>query len=472
MFSGRTLYQQKFKSWQEADKSDFVVVYGRRRVGKTHLIRETFNNQFSFYTTGLANTDMAGQLQNFHYALQDFGSKLEEAPETWMAAFRELEQVLKRDKRKKKVVFIDELPWLDTPRSQFLPALEHFWNHWASARKDILLIACGSAASWMINKLLNNTGGLHNRVTQQIHLKPFTLFECEEFFKKKGIVLDRYQIIELYMAFGGIPFYLEAINKGESATQSIDRLCFGENARFKNEFNNLFASLFKKSDSHIAIVQALSKKSKGLTRSEVSKISGILSGGTLSKCLNELGSSGFIRVYTPFQKKKRDSLYQLTDPFSLFHQEFMASKDALEAGYWSTVLDTPKQRSWAGFAFERVCLAHINQIKRALGISGILTSVSSWRSSQSKNGAQIDLLIERRDRVINICEMKFSINPFTISKAYLQNLRNKIGTFRAETNTKMAVHLVMITTFGVTQNEHTSLVQHSIDMDALFQDET
>ena len=473
MIIGRAFEQIKIKELVDSDKSEFAVLYGRRRVGKTYLIREYFKNTFSFYATGLANTEMPLQLLNFHHALVKYGKAGGEPPANWLEAFKELEQLLEKGRSKRKVIFIDELPWMDSPRSGFLPAFEHFWNHWASARKDVLLIACGSAASWMINNLLNNRGGLHNRVTQRIKINPFNLGECEAFLKHKGLALNRYQIMELYMAFGGIPFYLEAMEKGQSAAQNIDRLCFGSNALFKNEFNNLYASLFKKSENHTAIVKALSQKTKGLTRSEISKQAKIPTGGTLTKVLQELQESGFIRVYTPFQRKTKDSLHQLTDPFSFFHLQFIANAKGAGAGFWINGIDSPRHRAWAGFAFERVSFKHIDQIKKALGISGIQTSISSWRSNTSPTGAQIDLLIERKDQVINICEMKFSINPFTITKKYAEELRNKVGTFQQETKTKMAVFLTLVTTYGIMENQHSlGLVQNEIKMDALFEPES
>ncbi len=469
MIVGRVAEKQKLKKLFDSPRSEFAIVFGRRRVGKTFLVREYFKGRFSFHVTGLANADKTLQLHNFHNALQQHGKTGEEPPADWLEAFQELQQILEKDRKKKKVVFIDELPWMDGPRSGFLPAFEHFWNHWASARKDILLIACGSAASWMIGNLLNNRGGLHNRVTQRLKISPFNLGECEAFIKKKGLALSRYQILEIYMAFGGVPFYWEALEKGQSAAQNIDRLCFGKNALFQNEFENLYASLFRKSERHTAIVRALSRKTKGLTRSEISRQTKIPSGGTFSKTLQELEESGFLRIYTPFQKKTRDSLYQLTDPFSFFHLQFMENAKG-RSGHWLSGIDSPKQRAWAGFAFERACFKHVAQIKKALGIGGVQTSISSWRSSGQEGGAQINLLIERRDQVINICEMKFSIHPFSITKKYAEELRRKLGVFIQETKTRKAVFLTLVSTYGLAENQHSlGLVQNVVEMEALFE---
>ncbi|MCC6371112.1 MAG: AAA family ATPase [Bacteroidia bacterium] len=451
-------------------KSEFIALYGRRRIGKTFLIRNLFEGKFTFKLTGLANATLEEQLANFNTALQEQYPKLKfQNAANWMQAFQQIKLVIAKSKQKKKIVFIDELPWFDSPHSGFIPALEHFWNSWASARKDILLITCGSAASWMINVLINNKGGLHNRVTQKIKIEPFTLRECKDLLKHKKIALDDYQIIQLYMVLGGIPFYWEAIEKGSSAAQSINQLCFESNSLLKNEFTNLYKSLFAKAERHEAIIEALAKKGMGLSRDEISKASKLANGGGLTRLLGELEESGFIRRYTPFGKKLRNSLYQLSDFFSLFHIRFMKGQKTVEKNHWLKMIDSPKHRSWSGYAFEQVCLAHIPQIKKALGISGLETETFAWRSTQSKNGAQIDLIISRRDGIINICEMKFSINAFSINKSYDAELRNKLGVFKTETQTKKSLFLTFISTFGLQVNAYSGNVQNELKMNALFE---
>ncbi len=468
---GRTKELDAFITLESSSKSEFVAVYGRRRVGKTYLIRNALKNNFTFQLTGLANASMKQQLANFNVAITKF-SKAKKAPDlptTWFEAFRQLIELLEKNKASKKVIFIDELPWLDTPKSGFISALEHFWNDWASARKDILLIVCGSAASWMISKLINNKGGLHNRVTYKMKIEPFTLSECESFLQSNHVNWNRHQIIETYMTMGGIPFYLEAIKPTLSAAQNINNLCFTENGLLNDEFNNLYASLFKYSNNHIAVVEALSKKTMGLTREEIIKLAKLPGGGGTSKVLDELEVSGFIRKYIPLGRRIKDSLYQLTDFYTMFYFKFIKNNKYNNKNYWLNIIDTPKHRAWSGYAFELICLTHINQLKKALGISGIQTTVASWRSKNAAEGAQVDLLIERKDEVINLIEAKFSINKFTIDKKYAANLRNKIGTFKSETKTNNAVHLSMVTIYGITPNEYaTGLVQQSITADSLF----
>lgn len=452
-----------------SDKPEFIALYGRRRIGKTYLVRNVFEDKFTFRLTGVAQATLQEQLANFNMAmLEQYPQAGHKNANNWMEAFQQIKQVIEKSKQKKKIIFIDELPWFDTAHSRFIQALEHFWNSWASNRKDVLLVVCGSAASWMINKLINNKGGLHNRVTQRLKIEPFTLNECQDLLKHKKITLEHYQLIQLYMALGGIPFYWDAIKKGMSAPQHINKLCFEPNGLLKDEFNKLFKSLFAKAERHEAIVTALAKKSKGLTREEISKESKIPTGGNLTDLLDELEESGFIRRYIPFGKQSRNSLYQLCDFFTLFHIKFIKRQKIFDENYWLNMIDSPKHRAWSGYAFEQVCLAHIPQIKKALGISGIETETSSWKSTQSKDGAQIDLVIDRRDGVINLCEMKFSISPFIIDKKYDAELRNKVGSFRTETQTKKSVFLTMLTTYGLQNNSYAGNVQNDFKMDILF----
>jgi len=455
----------------ESHKSEFVALYGRRRVGKTFLVKTLFNQRYTFQLTGLSNSNTKGQLKNFYANLLRFDPTVsnKEMPESWYDAFQLLISYLEKSTDDKKIVFIDELPWLDTLRSDFITALEHFWNGWAAHRNDILLIACGSATSWMIEKLINNRGGLHNRVTKRIHLQPFTLSETEAFLKMKGGVFERYEIVQLYMAMGGIPFYLEDIDVKKSIPQNIDRLFFSYDGLLKNEFQNLYQSLFRKAERHISIIEALTKKSKGLTRNELAAATKLSKGGRFTVILDELEQCGFIKKYLPFGKKNKGSLYQLIDPYSLFYLKFVKDSKSAGTGAWLTKIDHPSWRAWSGYAFESVCFYHLQNIKKHLQIGAVYTEVSSWKSQATEKGAQIDLVIDRRDRVINLCEIKFSEKEFVITKTYAENLKDKVAAFKEETGTKKSLFLTFLTTFGVKENQHsTRLVQNQLTMNALF----
>jgi uncharacterized protein len=470
---GRLSEQKLLQSLAEGKRPAFVAVYGRRRVGKTYLIRSLFEDRFCFYMTGIANVDTPQQLTNFHAGLQRFFPQFEDenVPVDWFKAFQNLIKGLESLPREgKKILFFDELPWLDTPNSLFISALEHFWNSWGSVREDIMLIVCGSAASWMVNELINNTGGLYNRITHSIEIMPFTLAECEAFFKSRFAAYNRYQLLQLYMVFGGIPFYLDEIDPEKSFVQNVNDLCFTPRGRFRKEFEKCYTSLFKKSERHLAIVTALAKKSKGLNRSTLLKAAKLSDNGSVSNVIRELEESHFIRKYQAFGKKKNGVIYQLCDFFSLFHLKFIQDNNALEEDFWINGIDSPAIRAWSGYAFEQVCLAHIPQLKKALGISSVQTQSTAWAGSDDEHGTQIDLVIERRDQVINLCEMKFSIKPYTIDKEEEAKLRKKMEVFQRLTKTNKALWLTFVTTFGLAKNHHAqSVVQQSIMMDALFE---
>jgi uncharacterized protein len=456
----------------KSSKSEFIILYGRRRVGKTFLINRRFGEHFTFRVTGLAKTTIQKQLVNFQSSFNGMAHEsiiLNETPLNWFMAFQSLIKLAEADTRSRKVIFFDELPWFDSRGSDFLSALEHFWNSWASYRTDVLLIGCGSAASWMINQLIHNHGGLHNRLTERIALQPFTLSETEAFLKSKGGNYDRYQLLELYMVMGGIPYYLDNVQINRSVAQNIDRMFFSINGILSTEYDDLYRSLFNNPTKHIAVVEALTQKSKGLTRSELLELTQLPDGGSTKKVLDELEQSGFIKKYLPFGKGKRDALYQLIDPFTLFYMSFVKDTMAEGEGSWLAQFDSPKWQAWSGYAFEYLCRYHVKNIKNHLQIGGVYAEISTWRSLTKSGGAQIDMLIDRKDRVINVCEMKFSTKPFTITKAYADNLRNKMMVFRTETDTNKTLFLTIIAAYGLAENQYSqNMVHDALDMNALF----
>jgi AAA+ ATPase superfamily predicted ATPase len=467
---GRDREVDILQTYYESEDPEFVVVYGRRRVGKTFLIRECFNDEFYFYFTGIANSNVSAHMERFGKSVREYGLVDREVPKTWMEAFDQLESLVRKSKNhQRKVLFFDEMPWMDTARSEFLPALEYFWNSFASRRKDILLIVCGSAASWMTNKLFKNKGGLHNRITGRVFLQPFTLEQCEQYLKSRKVSFGRYDIVECYMVFGGIPYYLRQLNGAYSLTQNIDRLFFAADAPLRDEFINLYASLFKNSESYIEVIKALSKKAKGLTRNELVAAISISDGGTLTNILEELELSGFIRTYQAFPQKNNGSLYQLMDNFSLFCLRFTVGKKGFDEHYWSNIRESGMLNAWRGYAFEQVCLAHLYQIKQALGISGVLVNASSWRSRSSTPAVQIDLVLDRGDNLINLCEIKYSKYKFEITKDYEETLRNRQRAFAVETGTRKTVHTTLITTYGIKINSHSGIVNSEVTMNQLFQ---
>jgi AAA+ ATPase superfamily predicted ATPase len=454
----------------QSGEPEFIAVYGRRRVGKTYLINEFFGEEFSFSVTGLAGEDKAAQLKNFCVSIKKYGGGESDA-DNWYDAFENLISLLEKSRaHDRKIIFIDELPWLDTRKSGFLSALEHFWNGWAASHREILLIVCGSATSWMINKLIRNRGGLHNRVTRRMRINPFTLGETEEYLLYKNINVSRIDIAQAYMVFGGIPFYLKQLEQGRSIAQNIDRLCFEKDSFMRDEFSVLFKSLFKNSENHLKVLTALGSKRNGLLREDILDLTGLNSGGGVTMVLNELEQCGFIETYNDYSGKSGRYIYQLTDLFTAFYLKFMRNNKQLDTGYWSKIIGSGTYYAWVGPTFEKLCRMHIDKIKTKLSIGGILATPYAWAKTgkEGEKGAQIDLLIDRNDNIINICECKFVNEKFVIDKDYDEALRNKIGVFVREVKTRKAPHLTMISTYGVKQNKYSGIVQSEVLLDDLF----
>ena len=455
--------------YMSSDKAEFVVIYGRRRIGKTFLIKQFFKEQFTFYLSGAENADKSQQLFNFTTALNEYSDTQYPFVDSWQQAFVQLREYLQKVKtRGRKVIFIDELPWFDSPKSGFLSAFEYFWNTYASAKKEIFLVVCGSATSWIMNKIIKNRGGLHNRVTRQLFLNPFTLNETEQFLKAKKMTMPRFQIAECYMIMGGIPYYLEQLEKQYSLAKNIDNLFFKKKGVLREEYAKIYHSLFKSPEKYMQVIETLARKRKGLSRDEVSQFSGISNGGGLTNILEELEQCGFIAINDNFSSIKKNKIYQLIDFYSLFYLHFVKDKKGTNSDYWSTLTDNTSHRAWAGFSFELLCQSHIEQIKKTLSIGGVVSYLSSWRSKEAKNGAQIDLIIDRNDNVINLCEMKFSNKVFTIDKNYDKALQNKKWTFAEEVQTKKALHTTMITTYGLKRNMYWHNIQSEVTMEDLF----
>lgn len=473
MLIGRDREKKVLENALHDDYSRFIAVYGRRRIGKTFLIRETFGYRFTFQHAGISAGSMKEQLFAFEASLRDAGYIPDKKAANWMEAFEELKDLIRSSTEKRKVIFIDELSWMDTPNSRMLSALEHFWNSFASARKDIVLIVCGSAASWMLSKVIHSKGGLYHRLTDQIHLQAFSLSECEAYVRSKGLSMTRNQILQCYMIFGGVPFYWSFLQKGMSLYQNIDAALFAADAPLKDEFKYLYASIFKNPDVHLAIIQALGKKKAGMTREEIIEKSHVANSGDLTNKLEELESCGFIRKYYAYGMKKKNAVYQLMDCFTLFYYQFLEAGPTDEH-FWTNQINTPAVNTWMGLAFERICLDHIPQIKKKLGISGILTQVNSWycKADPDKGviGSQIDLLIVRKDQVINLCEMKYAQTDYAITAKTEQSIRNKIHDLSLFIPARYAVFPTLVTSFGLVENSYSGSIQSVITMDDLFEE--
>ena len=476
---GREQEVQKLKELYNSGEAEFVAIYGRRRVGKTYLVSETFAGKMAFHHAGLSplemeeidgSTPLRKQLKHFYNSLILHGMKKSRCPDNWLDAFLMLELFLQeRDNGKRQVVFFDELPWMDTQKSGFLTAFEGFWNTWGCYRKNLMVIVCGSATTWIKNKLIDNNGGLYGRLTYEIKLSPFSLKDCKDFVESKKVKLSEYDIVQAYMIMGGIPYYLKHLEKGKSLAQSVDSVFYAKNAPLKDEFDRLFASVFKNPDKMKAIIECIGKKNAGYTRQEISQLTGITAGGTLSEDLDALIASDFIIKYIPFGMGARDECYKLADPFCLFYLRFVKNKSSLDNSFWLTNLTSQSIISWRGFAFENVCFNHVDQIKKALGISGVNTIQSLWsKRADDTEGAQIDLIIDRADNVINLCEVKFYNNVFVVNNKYHQILLNRQELLEKEMSAGKALHNTLITTYGLKYNEYSTFFDNVITVKDLF----
>jgi len=471
---GRKSETELMNSYLIDEKSHLLAIIGRRRVGKTFLIREVYREAKIFEMTGLKDADLDRQLTNFCIQMNTyFSTENYEKPDNWLLAFNQLtEAITKATTNRKPVVFFDEIPWIASKRSRFTEALAHWWNNWAS-QQNIVLVICGSAASWMLEHVVNAKGGLHNRITKLITLLPFTLAETKTFLLSKQIEMSNYQTVQLYMALGGIPHYLEQITKGKSAAQNIQEICFSKDGILRNEFENLYSALFDNAQNHIKIIKALASKSKGLERQEILEHTKMSDGGWFTGILNELETSGFITTYEPLEKKKKDTLFRLTDEYSLFYLTFIEGKSNPSSDYWMSMSQSQEYKIWCGYAFENLCMKHSQNIKQALGISGVQTSTNSFlhrKDSAYPKGFQIDMLIDRKDDVINICEMKFYADTFNITADYAAKLRTKKEGFRTVSKSKKMIHLTFITSYGLFENAYKSdLVDNDFTVDVLFE---
>jgi len=477
---GREEEIARLEKYIKSDRSELIAIYGRRRVGKTFLVKELFGDNFTFRITGRENAGMKEQLVNFSYAITDYFGE-EVTVKDWQEAFRVLSKAIERQRPGVKIIFIDELPWLDSQKSHFIGALEYFWNNWASYRSDIKLIVCGSATSWMLKKILNARGGLHNRVTHKILVSPFSLKETERYFRKNGFDYERLEILDCYMAVGGVAYYLSLFDSDKSVAENINSLCFTSGGELADEFSKLYKSLFKKADRHLAVVNALGRIGKGMTRLELLEQTGMNNNGNVSTILNELEACEFIRSYIPFGKSKKEKLYQLVDLFSLFYLRFMKSGGVFARNYWQTTIGTGSHNAWCGYAFEVVCLHHIDEIIDGLGISGIISRPCSWAyrpGEQAKadelldedlrTGAQIDLLIDRKDKTVTVCEMKYSDTEYEIDKAYFERIQARIRTFRKVTGATKTITATLVTPLGLKDNMYARRCGRQITADELF----
>ncbi|MBO6026127.1 MAG: AAA family ATPase [Bacteroidales bacterium] len=468
---GRDAEINRLKSVAASPRPEFIALYGRRRVGKTFLVNQVFKDQFAFKMTGVIEGSLKDQFTAFTDAMEDFGYETPEPPTDWMKAFIMLKNALKKNKNNegRRIVFIDELPAMDAENSNVAGAVGYFWNKWASLQDDIVLIICGSATSWMITNVIDSKGGLHDRITEEMPIHPFCLREVEAYLKEHHFVWNRQMALQAYMVFGGIPYYLSLLDKDESLVQNVDRLFFSRDTKMRREFRRLFNTLYKHPERYIDIIKALGKSRQGMTREQLAAALKCANNGHLGDKLEDLVHCDLIRKNIVREKeiKNKDAIYQLCDFFSLFYLTFVKRAE-VETDYWSHHINTPEVNTWMGLAYERICMAHIPQIKRALRIDGISTLNYSWRSKTSTPAVQIDIIIERADRIVNVCEVKYSQDEYELDKNEYDKINRRRNTFIKETGLRHASWLTMITTEGLAKGMYSEMIQSQVVMDDLF----
>jgi hypothetical protein len=469
---GRDFERQEMDDLLQSPKAELVIITGRRRVGKTFLIRNHYSKQMVFEFSGIYNGDLEEHMDRFNKAMGAFFYKgaYSFLPTDWYVAFDLLEKELQRKGgKKKKVLFFDELPWMGNSHPKFKKAFSNFWNNFASKRTDLIVVIAGSSTSWMHHEIFKDRGGLFQRITKRIFLEPFTLKETEIFIKSRKLLFKRESILDLYMVFGGIPFYLDLLKKGESVTQAIDRLFFRPNGELKSEFGELFKSLFGDSKIYHSTATLLAQHQEGLSRNDLLAKLELPSGGNFSQVLEDLEQCGFITSLIPIGNKNKDKKFKLTDSYSLFYLRFV--KNHAGQAKWEQLSKTQTWVSWSGIGFENVCRRHILQIKEALKISGIHSTHGSWhhRGTAEMPSAQIDLLIDRADKVINLCEIKYYNNKVLITKELAEDIRKKMASFKFFTKTKKTLLPVLIAPYGLQENIHSEgLIQKVLTTDDLF----
>lgn len=469
----------------ESKRPEFIAIYGRRRIGKTYLINNFFSNQdcLYFHMVGTQNDRMSAQLEHFTKELSRvfYNDEPIQNAKSWGEAFERLNKAIDlryRAQQQKVVIFFDELPWIATPKSKFLESLEYVWNRFWGDLPYIKLIICGSSASWIIKKIIHNKGGLYNRVTKTIILRPFLLNETKEYLESLECRYKPHQILEIYMALGGVPFYLKEIKKGSSAMQNINNICFRPDGLLFNEFNDIFKSLYNNAEEYIEIIRVAAKTRCGISRAELeSKCKLSKKGGSFTDKLKSLEDAGFILSFLPFNHSHRGIFYKVIDEYSLFYLYWIEQehktllKIEADNNYWQNKYKTPAWHSWSGYAFESVCYKHLSNIRIVLDIP-YDSQASTWQyiaKNSVENGAQIDLLFDRKDNVFTLCEIKYTDEPFVITKEYARNLLNKEDVFIKQTKTTKQIFIALISASGLKDNTNSeSIINGVVTAEDLF----
>jgi hypothetical protein len=409
MFVGRKNELRMLNDAYRSGKDELVVLYGRRRIGKSSLVKRFAEKKKAYYEfEALEGETTPGQINHF---LQQLKKQIDDPIldsvrfANWEQVFTYLtEKVINRKSKVKKILFLDELPWMAAGRIRLVSLLKYYWdNHWKS--KHVMLILCGSVASFMVKKVLHSNA-LYGRTTIEILLKGFSPEEAARLLSKKR---SREETLNYQLVFGGVPKYLEQINTSQSFNKNMNTLCFSPHGIMLKEVERIFYSQFREPRTYLKIINLL--KNGIFSLSEISSKTKIPSGGGLKQYLKNLERAEMIRSYIPFDRSGNSKFkkYTLADEFLVFFFKYMGPNlRVIKESSSRRLFETLTQNSfdsWLGFAFERFCLKHAGLLALVMDFADDILLASPYFKKNDER-FQIDLLYQRADRVITVCEIK------------------------------------------------------------------
>ena len=425
------------------DEGQFIAVYGRRGTGKTFFVEELLGERIDLTVTGIPGGSRKDELHNFSRELSARSGQKFPFTRSWMDAFRQLRSFIETRKEQESIiVFLDELQWMDTPKSRFLTMLGHFWNSYGNWVRNFRLIIASSDPGWMIQKVFGDPGELYGRIVCRLWLRPFTLRETEELLQRRGFHLDRRETLLAHMLTGGVPYFLTMLDPKESLAENTERLFFSPDAPLCAECESVLSSLSAVSEGSPGrrILELLAQNDRGLRIEEITKALKPEPEDIIQDALQGLEESGLTRVYGSFRKRKHGAVHCLSDSSLLFCLRFVRGCAGTPPRSRS---DAGERRTWMNAAFAISCLRHMNEIREAAGISRILVSICVWQPE----GRPV-LVFDRGDRAVSICEIEYSESPLSAAEC-LPHLQRLMEQFRAETRTKKALKPVMIAPYGI-----------------------
>ncbi|MFH1831150.1 MAG: ATP-binding protein [Pseudomonadota bacterium] len=406
-FVGRHNYLKKLENIWNQHKVGLISIYGRRRVGKTELIRVFSRNKAAWIFEAIEGENTASQIKHFLNQLSQFTKEpyLRDLDyKDWPPVFDLLSNKIKQ--KKDLIVAFDELSWMAARKTKLISYIKYYWDKEWKYHPHLLLILCGSVASWMVKNVVRSNA-LYGRISENILLDPLKPFEVAEFIGKKR---GKKEILEYLLSFGGIPKYLEEMDFNQSIQINIDRTCFSASGFFVDEADKIFYNQFKETHIYKQIVRCLSESS--LPLKDISQKIKIPSGGGLKRYLDNLISAGIVDSINDIRNFKLGKVprYYMIDELMRFHLQFVSPNiSEIKHTHSASRFDKFTKNKWHPFmgnAFERFCLKHRYLIAQILGFDSKVTACGSLLNN-NRNGFQYDLVYLRSDGVVSLCEIKY-----------------------------------------------------------------